>query len=68
MQPYYTIDRTAGRRIGKKVIELENITKSYGDRRLINDFSYLFNPDDRIGIIGGLESCVDGAVSGFRDL
>ncbi len=44
---------TAGRRIGKKVIELENITKSYGDRRLITDFSYLFNPDDRIGIIGG---------------
>ncbi len=44
---------TAGRRIGKKVIELENITKSYGDRQLITDFSYLFNPDDRIGIIGG---------------
>jgi ATP-binding cassette subfamily F protein uup len=43
---------TPGRRIGKKVIELENISKSYGDRTLIEDFTYTFNPDDRIGIIG----------------
>ncbi len=43
---------TPNRRIGKKVIELENISKSYGDRTLIKDFTYLFNPDDRIGIIG----------------
>ncbi|MBD1909372.1 MULTISPECIES: ABC-F family ATP-binding cassette domain-containing protein [unclassified Leptolyngbya] len=44
---------TVGRRIGKKVIELEHIRKGYGDRILIQDFSYLFSPDDRIGIIGG---------------
>lgn len=44
---------TVGRRIGKKVIELTGITKAYGDRTLIKEFSYLFNPDDRIGIIGG---------------
>jgi ABC transport system ATP-binding/permease protein len=43
---------TAGRRIGKKVIELTNIRKAYGDRTLIQEFTYLFNPDDRIGIIG----------------
>lgn len=43
---------TAGRRIGKKVIELEGIHKSYGDRPLIRDFSYTFAPDDRVGIIG----------------
>lgn len=43
---------TPNRRIGKKVIELENISKSYGDRTLIKDFTYIFNPDDRIGIIG----------------
>jgi ATP-binding cassette subfamily F protein uup len=43
---------TTGRRIGKKVIELENIHKAYDDRVLIKDFSYLFSPDDRIGIIG----------------
>jgi ATP-binding cassette subfamily F protein uup len=44
---------TPGRRIGKKVIELANVSKSYGDRLLIQDFSYEFTPEDRIGIIGG---------------
>jgi ABC transport system ATP-binding/permease protein len=43
---------TAGRRIGKKVIEANNICKSYGDRTLIKNFTYIFNPEDRIGIIG----------------
>jgi len=43
---------TAGRRIGKKVIELKDVTKGYDDRVLIRDFTYIFNPRDRIGIIG----------------
>ncbi|MEN9204169.1 MAG: ABC-F family ATP-binding cassette domain-containing protein [Thermostichus sp. DG02_4_bins_136] len=43
---------TAGRRIGKKVIELEGIHKSYANRPLIHDFTYTFTPDDRVGIIG----------------
>lgn len=43
---------TASRRIGKKVIELINIGKSYNGRTIINDFTYTFNPEDRIGIIG----------------
>jgi ATP-binding cassette subfamily F protein uup len=43
---------TAGRRIGKKVIELKNISKSYHGRTLIKDFTYTFAPQDRIGIIG----------------
>ncbi|MBD2000945.1 ABC-F family ATP-binding cassette domain-containing protein [Leptolyngbya sp. FACHB-541] len=44
---------TPGRRIGKKVIELEQVSKAYGDRTLIHNFTYYFNPEDRIGIIGG---------------
>ncbi len=44
---------TVTRRIGKKVIELNNVTKSYGERTLIKDFTYEFSPEDRIGIIGG---------------
>ena len=44
---------TAGRRIGKKVIEVEHVTKAYGDRTLIEDFTYEFTGSDRIGIIGG---------------
>ena len=43
---------TVGRRIGKKVIELEAVTKGYGERTLIQDFTYIFDPRDRIGIIG----------------
>ncbi|MEM8863202.1 MAG: ATP-binding cassette domain-containing protein, partial [Chloroflexota bacterium] len=44
---------TPGRRIGKKVIELEHISKAYDNRTLIDDFTYKFTPGDRIGIIGG---------------
>ncbi|MDF5712648.1 MAG: ABC-F family ATP-binding cassette domain-containing protein [Rhizonema sp. NSF051] len=43
---------TVSRRIGKKVIELENISKSYNERTLIKNFTYEFSPEDRIGIIG----------------
>ncbi|MEA5580724.1 ABC-F family ATP-binding cassette domain-containing protein [Nodularia harveyana UHCC-0300] len=44
---------TVSRRIGKKVIELNNISKGYDGRTLIKDFTYEFSPEDRIGIIGG---------------
>ena len=44
---------TPGRRIGKKVIELAEVSKAYGDRTLIKDFTYEFTASDRIGIIGG---------------
>lgn len=43
---------TPGRRIGKKVIELKNISKSYSEKNIIQDFTYTFAPDDRVGIIG----------------
>ncbi len=43
---------TVGRRIGKKVIELEGVSKGYGDRLLIDNFTHSFSPMDRIGIIG----------------
>ncbi|MFM2310916.1 MAG: hypothetical protein RLZZ04_192 [Cyanobacteriota bacterium] len=43
---------TPGRRIGKKVIELEKIAKSYDGKTLFKDFSYEFTPSDRLGIIG----------------
>ena len=47
------IDITIGaKRLGTKIIEINNLSKSYGDRKLIDDFSYLLKRDDRIGIIG----------------
>ncbi len=39
-------------RLGKKIVELENISKAYGDVKLIDSLSYLLKRDDRIGIIG----------------
>jgi ATP-binding cassette subfamily F protein uup len=40
------------KRLGTKIIELENVAKGYGERRLIADFSYLVKRDDRLGVIG----------------
>lgn len=39
-------------RMGKKTIELTNISKGFGERQLIQDFTYILLPGDRIGIIG----------------
>ena len=41
-----------GPRLGDKVIELHNVTKSYGDRVLINDLSLSIPPGAIVGIIG----------------
>lgn len=39
-------------RLGKTTVELHHISKSYGEKVLIRDFSYIFLKDDRIGFIG----------------
>ena len=39
-------------RMGNKTIELSNISKSYGEKKLIDDYNYIFLKNDRIGIIG----------------
>ncbi|PRR78832.1 putative ABC transporter ATP-binding protein YjjK [Clostridium liquoris] len=43
---------TSYTRLGKKVIELKNISKCFSNNVLIKDFSYIVLPDDRIGIVG----------------
>lgn len=43
---------TISSRLGRKIIEISGISKSYGDRQLIRDFSYTVLRNDRIGIIG----------------
>lgn len=43
---------TATSRLGKKIIEMSNLSKSYGDLRLFEDFSYILLRNDRVGIIG----------------
>lgn len=39
-------------RMGRKTIELSGLSKSYGEKKLIDDFSYIFLKQDRIGIVG----------------
>lgn len=39
-------------RLGKTTVELEHICKSYGERKLIDDFNYIFLKGDRVGFIG----------------
>lgn len=41
-----------GSRLGKKTIELINISKKFDDKNLINNFNYTFLREDRVGIIG----------------
>jgi ABC transport system ATP-binding/permease protein len=40
------------KRLGTKIVEINNLAKSYDGRKLIDNFSYLLKKDDRIGIIG----------------
>ncbi len=39
-------------RIGKKILEINSISKSFEDKELIKDFSYTFKKGDKIAIIG----------------
>ena len=65
---YRTLRRTAGQQADhrrfqslsapsaaaweKKIIEIENLSKAYGEKQLIRDFTYTVLRNDRIGIIG----------------
>lgn len=40
------------KRLGTKVIEINGVSKSYGDNVLVDGLTYLLKRDDRIGIIG----------------
>ncbi len=43
---------TASTRLGKKTIEIENVCKSYGDRVIVKDFTYIVDRNERLGIVG----------------
>lgn len=42
----------ASTRLGRKIVEIEEVTKRFGERTLIRDFSYIGVPEDRVGIVG----------------
>ncbi len=39
-------------RLGSKIVELHKVGKSYGELKLINDFSYVFKRGEKVGIVG----------------
>lgn len=39
-------------RMGKKTIELEHLSKSYGEKKLLEDFSYIFLKNQKVGVVG----------------
>ncbi|HWI52524.1 MAG TPA: ABC-F family ATP-binding cassette domain-containing protein [Symbiobacteriaceae bacterium] len=39
-------------RLGKRIIEMKDLAKAFGDRQLIRDFTYTVLPGDRVGVIG----------------
>ncbi len=42
----------AGARQGGKILELHSVSKSYGDQKMVDKFSYVFKKKDRIGVVG----------------
>lgn len=42
----------ASTRLGRKILEIEGLRKTVGDKVLIDDLSYIAVPEDRIGIVG----------------
>ncbi|GAB3830209.1 ABC-F family ATP-binding cassette domain-containing protein [Pontibacter rugosus] len=39
-------------RQGGKIIEVDHISKSFGEKIIVDDFSYVFKKKDRIGVVG----------------
>ena len=42
----------AASRMGKKILELDHISKAYGDLKLIENFTYKFSRFEKVGIVG----------------
>lgn len=43
---------SSNRRLGKKILDIKDISKTYQDQKVISSFSYKFKKGERIGIIG----------------
>lgn len=44
--------QVGSKRLGKKVIEIKGVSKSYQGKTLLENFDYLIKPGDRLGIVG----------------
>lgn len=39
-------------RLGTKILELHRVGKNFGEKKILNDFSYVFKRQERVGIVG----------------
>lgn len=39
-------------RLGTKIMEVSSLNKSFGEKQIVSNFSYLFKPGERVGIVG----------------
>lgn len=46
------LKRMAMSRLGKRVVDMENVTVRYGSRTILDDVTWLIGPGDRYGIVG----------------
>ncbi len=46
------LKRAAISRLGKQCVNVENVSFSYGDRKVIDDATWLIGPGDRYGLLG----------------
>ncbi len=58
-------------RLGSKIVEIHKMNKAYGEKKIINDFSYVFKRQERVGIVGNNgtgKSTFLNMVQGFEPL
>ena len=69
--PKLEISEDGQRRLGGNILKLRNVSLSFGNKKILSDFSYDFNKGDKIGIVGrngvGKVSC-GGYIYLYRDL
>jgi ABC transport system ATP-binding/permease protein len=42
----------SSRRMGNKILELHHVNKSFGEKKILTDFNYIFRKNEKLGIIG----------------
>ena len=42
----------SSRRMGNKILELHNVNKSFGEKKILTNFNYIFRKNEKLGIIG----------------
>ena len=44
--------KISGKRQGKKILELDKVSKSFGDKHIFSNFSHIFTRGEKVGVVG----------------